>query len=143
MSVKLFNRVAAAMAAVLVALLCLAADEATDEDEAFFEEILVTAIYRETSELNVRRGKFQANFQPIKSSNEGHRLDAMLNIPVIDDTLALRALAFDTATSGFIERPSTNEFDRNETDIYGAESQRSGFRQRTGRREDCYRKNVV
>ncbi len=70
-------------------------------------------------EMNAWRGKVQANFQSIKSGSEGHRLDAMLNIPVIDDTLALRVLAFDTATPGFIDRPSTNEFDRNETDIQG------------------------
>ncbi len=52
MSIKLFNRVAAALTAVLVALPCLAADEATDEDEAFIEEIVVIATYRETAEMD-------------------------------------------------------------------------------------------
>ncbi len=70
-------------------------------------------------EMNVWRAKVQAGYQSVNSGSQGYRLDAMLNIPVIDDTLALRVLAFDTQTPGFIDRPSTNEFDRNETDIQG------------------------
>ena len=51
MSIKLLNRVAAALAAALIALPCLAADEAdetTDEDEPVMEEIIVSATYRDT-----------------------------------------------------------------------------------------------
>ena len=53
MSFKLLNRVAAALAAALVASPCLAADEATDEEETFIEEIIVTAEKREESILEV------------------------------------------------------------------------------------------
>ena len=52
MSIRLFNRVAAALAAALVASPCLAADEATDE-ERYIEEIIVTAEKREESILDV------------------------------------------------------------------------------------------
>ena len=53
MSIKLLNRVAGALAAVLIAAPCLAADKTTDEDEAtdekpYIEEIIVTATFRET-----------------------------------------------------------------------------------------------
>ena len=53
MSIKLLNRVAAALAAALIAAPCLAADKTTDEDEAtdekpYMEEIIVTATFRET-----------------------------------------------------------------------------------------------
>ena len=54
MSIKLLNRVAGALAAVLIAAPCLAADKTTDEDEAtdekpYMEEIIVTATFRETN----------------------------------------------------------------------------------------------
>jgi iron complex outermembrane receptor protein len=54
MSIKLLNRVAAALAAALIAAPCLAADKTTDEDEAtdekpYMEEIIVTATLRETN----------------------------------------------------------------------------------------------
>ena len=54
MSIKLLNRVAAALAAALIAAPCLAADKTTDEDEAtdekpYIEEIIVTATLRETN----------------------------------------------------------------------------------------------
>ena len=53
MSIKLLNRVTGALAAVLIAAPCLAADKTTDEDEAtdekpYIEEIIVTATFRET-----------------------------------------------------------------------------------------------
>ena len=48
MSIKLLNRVAGALAAALIASPCLAADEATNEDEPQMEEIIVTATYRDT-----------------------------------------------------------------------------------------------
>ena len=53
MSIKLLNRVAVALAAALIASHCLAADKTTDEDEAtdeeaWMEEIIVTATFRET-----------------------------------------------------------------------------------------------
>ena len=49
MSIKLLNRVAGALAAALIASPCLAADEATEDDqEEFIEEIIVTATYRDT-----------------------------------------------------------------------------------------------
>ena len=53
MSIKLLNRVATALAAALVASPCLAADEATDEEETFIEEIIVTAEKREENILDV------------------------------------------------------------------------------------------
>ena len=54
MSIKLLNRVAVALAAALIASHCLAADKTTDEDEAtdeeaWMEEIIVTATFRETN----------------------------------------------------------------------------------------------
>ena len=49
MSIKLLNRVVGALAAALIASPCLAADEATEDDqEEFIEEIIVTATYRDT-----------------------------------------------------------------------------------------------
>ena len=48
MSIKLLNRVVGALAAALIASPCLAADEATNEDEPQMEEIIVTATYRDT-----------------------------------------------------------------------------------------------
>ena len=48
MSIKLMNRVAAALAAALIASPCLAADETTNEDEPQMEEIIVSATYRDT-----------------------------------------------------------------------------------------------
>ena len=50
MSIKLLNRVAAALAAALIASPCLAAEEKTDKKkkEAVMEEIIVTATYRDT-----------------------------------------------------------------------------------------------
>ena len=53
MSFRLLNRLAAALAAALIASPCLAADEATDEEETFIEEIIVTAEKREESILEV------------------------------------------------------------------------------------------
>ena len=52
MSINLFNRVATALAAALIAAPCLAADEATDEGETFIEEIIVTGV-REENVLDV------------------------------------------------------------------------------------------
>ena len=54
MSIKLLNRVATAVAVALIASHCLAADKTTDEDEAtdeeaWMEEIIVTATFRETN----------------------------------------------------------------------------------------------
>ena len=54
MSIKLLNSVAGALAAALIASHCLAADKTTDEDEAtdeeaWMEEIIVTATLRETN----------------------------------------------------------------------------------------------
>ena len=49
MSIKLLNRVATALAAALIALPAIAADEKTDEDEPVMEEIIVTATFRETN----------------------------------------------------------------------------------------------
>ena len=49
MSIKLLNRVATALAAALIALPAIAADEKTDEDEPVMEEIIVTATLRETN----------------------------------------------------------------------------------------------
>ena len=53
MSIKLLNRVATVLAAALVASPCLAADEATDEEQTFIEEIIVTAEKREENILEV------------------------------------------------------------------------------------------
>ena len=53
MSIKLLNRVAAALAAALIASPCLAADETTDEGEPVIEEVIVTAEKREESILDV------------------------------------------------------------------------------------------
>ena len=53
MSIRLSNRVAASLAAALVASPCLAADEATDEEQTFIEEIIVTAEKREENILEV------------------------------------------------------------------------------------------
>ena len=53
MSIKLLNRVVGALAAALIASPCLAADEATDEDKPYIEEIIVTAERREENILDV------------------------------------------------------------------------------------------
>ena len=53
MSTRPFVRVAAALAAALIASPSLAADEATEEGETFIEEIIVTAEKREESILEV------------------------------------------------------------------------------------------
>ena len=54
MSIKLFNRVAATLAAALITSPAIAADEATDEDEPhYIEEIIVTAEKREENIMDV------------------------------------------------------------------------------------------
>ena len=53
MSITLLKRVATAAVAALVASPCLAADEATDEDEQYIEEVIVKAEKREENLLDV------------------------------------------------------------------------------------------
>ena len=70
-------------------------------------------------ELNAWRAKVQANFQSINSGGKGYRIDAMVNAPVVEDTLALRVLAFTTDTPGWIDRPEFDDYDRNTKEIRG------------------------
>ena len=67
--------------------------------------------------MNTWRAKIQSNIQSINSGGDGYRLDAMLNIPVIDDKLALRVLGVTLDNPGWIDRPEFNEVDRNSKDI--------------------------
>ena len=69
MSIKLLNRVATALAAALIALPAIAADETTDEDEPVMEEVIVTATFRETDLHGPRRassGTYRENL-PVAS----------------------------------------------------------------------------
>ena len=70
-------------------------------------------------EMNTWRAKIQTNFQSINSGGHGYRIDALANIPVIEDTLVLRVLGFTTDTPGWIDRPEFDDYDRNTKDIRG------------------------
>ena len=68
-------------------------------------------------EMNTWRAKIQSNIQSINSGGDGYRLDAMLNIPVIEDKLAFRVLGVSLDNPGWIDRPEFNDLDRNSKDI--------------------------
>ena len=70
-------------------------------------------------EMNTWRAKVQSNFQSIDSGGKGYRIDGMVNIPVVEDTLALRVLGFTTDTPGWIDRPEFDDYDRNTKEIRG------------------------
>ena len=97
MSIKLLNRVAGALAAVLIAAPCLAADKTTDEDEAtdekpYMEEIIVTATFRETNLMDT----------PIAITvlDENTIIDKGI-FDVRDMYLAVPGLAFREATASY------------------------------------------
>ena len=56
-----------------------------------------------------------------ESDDTSHRIDAVVNIPLIQDVLAVRVLAFDTETAGFVDlvTPGSTIKDYNPTGIKG------------------------
>ena len=81
MSIRLSNRVAAALAAALVASPCLAADEATDEEQTFIEEIIVTAEKREENILEVPLTMSAFSEQMIEESGMANNNDLEQLVP--------------------------------------------------------------
>ena len=81
MSIKLLNRVATALAAALIASPCLAADEATDEEQTFIEEIIVTAEKREESILEVPLTMSAFNDQMIEETGMTNNADLEQLVP--------------------------------------------------------------
>lgn len=60
--------------------------------------------------LNTFEGKVDVGYSGVSHSNDdSHKLVGVLNLPLIDDTLALRVVAYRFDTAGYIDRISTPE----------------------------------
>ena len=67
----------------------------------------------ESFEVATRLGASQMGH----SSDDSHRIDAMVNVPIVEGVLALRATGFDARTAGFIDNltPPQKDFNPQET----------------------------
>jgi outer membrane receptor protein involved in Fe transport len=76
-------------------------------------------IYNEPdpSEMNVSVTGSGATME--SSDDDSHRVDAMLNVPLIDERLALRIMAFDSKEAGVIDNVNPEEEDYNPTTAQG------------------------
>ena len=81
MSIRPFDRVAAALTAILFASPCLAADEATEEEETFIEEIIVTAEKREENILEVPLTMSAFSEQMIEETGMTNAADLEQQVP--------------------------------------------------------------
>ena len=54
-------------------------------------------------QLDTFEGSLEATGSSMEHGKLGYDVNGMVNIPIIDDTLALRVVAFNTTTSGFID----------------------------------------
>ena len=62
--------------------------------------------------LDTFEGKLNVGYSAMSHSNDdNHKLEGVLNIPLIEDTLALRAVAYRFDTGGYIDRISTPEIE--------------------------------
>ncbi len=75
-------------------------------------------------ELDVFEGKFEGNLNTVTDGGAGNHLKGMLNIPVIDDTLAFRAVAYRTSYAGYIDARQEDGSVRGDVN----DGFRSGFR---------------
>ncbi|REL26254.1 TonB-dependent receptor [Thalassotalea euphylliae] len=59
-------------------------------------------------ELDTFEGSFEGNVNQLTDGEAGGHLKGMINIPLVDDTLALRAVAYSTEYAGFIDAFTPN-----------------------------------
>ena len=58
--------------------------------------------------LNVTEGNVNASYSYDRPRRSQHRVDAMINLPLIDDTLAVRAVIYNDTRGGYINNvPAT------------------------------------
>ena len=62
-------------------------------------------------ELDTFEGGFEANLNTLTDGETGGHVKGMINIPLIDNTLALRAVAYSTEYAGFIDAHTPNGLD--------------------------------
>jgi iron complex outermembrane recepter protein len=71
-------------------------------------------------DLNSTSGHVEADGSAISGGGQGYGVRASANIPVIADTLAVRASIFDRRDPGYVDDPSHGQSDVNSIDVYGA-----------------------
>ncbi|MGB3724514.1 MAG: TonB-dependent receptor [Glaciecola sp.] len=54
-------------------------------------------------EMDVFEGKVEANIHSVADGDYGNHVKGMVNVPLVDDTLAMRAVAYRTGYAGFID----------------------------------------
>ena len=60
------------------------------------------------AELDSYEGKFEANYNSVTDGGEGNHFKGMLNVPLVDNTLAVRGVAYRTEYAGFIDALGEN-----------------------------------
>ncbi|NIB42413.1 TonB-dependent receptor [Pseudomaricurvus alkylphenolicus] len=66
--------------------------------------------------MNQFEGKFTAGYSATGGGSDSHKVQGAINIPLIEDTLAMRIVAAQVDSGGYIDLPLTGENDFNELD---------------------------
>ncbi len=64
-------------------------------------------------------GRVELDGETVDHGGDGYGVHAMVNVPVIADTLAVRASVFDRDDPGYIQDPTLGRHDVNDTRVYG------------------------